>query len=156
MLHTRRQYSELLLFQGLESLCEGLEGRSSNPVAVLFDTLCHPDADLGADNPSVLEWRLEEEHAINHVVLGKLRPGGAWQVLKPTSQKMMLLGLPFYSNFICHYSVYNKLKNMRLTYWIIQSKGKKKHSLTLLLKQVIISLVYVHGLEKNYSKPMQK
>ena len=69
-------------FQGLESLCEGLEGRSSNPVAVLFDSLCHPDADLGADNPSVLEWRLEEKHAINHVVLGKLRPGGAWQVLE--------------------------------------------------------------------------
>ena len=72
----------LLVFfsQELESLCEGLEGRSSNPVAVLFDALCHPDADLGADNPSVLEWKFEEEHAINHIVLGKLRPGGAWQV----------------------------------------------------------------------------
>lgn len=68
--------------QELESLCEGVEGRSSNPVAVLFDALCHPDADLGADNPSVLEWRLEEEHAIDHVVLGKYRPGGAWQVMR--------------------------------------------------------------------------
>ena len=70
-----------IFLQELESLCEGLEGRSSNPVAVLFDALCHPDADLGADNPSVLEWKFEEEHAINHIVLGKLRPGGAWQVL---------------------------------------------------------------------------
>ena len=56
-------------------------------MAVLFDALCHPDADLGADNPSVLEWRLEEEHAINHVVLGKLRPGGAWQVPENTLSK---------------------------------------------------------------------
>ena len=75
---------KIILKQELESLCEGVEGRSSNPVAVLFDSLCHPDADLGADNPSVLEWRLEEEYAINHVVLGKLRPGGAWQVQNST------------------------------------------------------------------------
>lgn len=39
-----------------------------------------PDADLGAENPSVLEWKHEPEFAINHAVLGKNKPGGAWQV----------------------------------------------------------------------------
>lgn len=61
-------------------LAEGLEGRSPNPVALLFDALCRPDADLGVDNPSLLEWKFEKEHAIDHVVLGKGKAGGAWQV----------------------------------------------------------------------------
>ena len=69
--------------QSLEPLCEGLEGRSSNPVAVLFDALSHPDADLGADNPSLLEWRFEPRHHVDHMVLGKSRPGGSWQVIPP-------------------------------------------------------------------------
>ncbi|XP_072007671.1 oxidative stress-induced growth inhibitor 2 [Engystomops pustulosus] len=64
--------------QDLEYLSEGLEGRSSNPVAVLFDTLLHPNADIGYEYPSVLEWKLEEEHYIPHIVLGKGPPGGAW------------------------------------------------------------------------------
>lgn len=61
-------------------LAEGLEGRSPNPVALLLDALCRPDADLGVDNPSLLEWKFEKEHAIDHVVLGKGKAGGAWQV----------------------------------------------------------------------------
>ncbi|CAH2285541.1 oxidative stress-induced growth inhibitor 2 [Pelobates cultripes] len=64
--------------QDLEYLSEGLEGRSTNPVAVLFDTLLHPNADFGYDYPSVLQWKLEEEHYIPHIVLGKGPPGGAW------------------------------------------------------------------------------
>uniref|UniRef100_A0A8D0L3I7 L-amino-acid oxidase n=1 Tax=Sphenodon punctatus TaxID=8508 RepID=A0A8D0L3I7_SPHPU len=64
--------------QDLEYLSEGLEGRSSNPVAVLFDTLLHPDADFGFDYPPVLEWKLEQHHYIPHLVLGKGPPGGAW------------------------------------------------------------------------------
>ncbi|KAM8966849.1 oxidative stress-induced growth inhibitor 2 [Pelodytes ibericus] len=64
--------------QDLEYLSEGLEGRSSNPVAVLFDTLLHPNADFGYDYPSVLQWKLEQEHYIPHIVLGKGPPGGAW------------------------------------------------------------------------------
>ena len=68
------------MFQNLEFLSEGIEGRSTNPVAVLFDALCRPDADLGLDNPSLLEWVQEKEHAVDHVVLGKGKPGGAWQV----------------------------------------------------------------------------
>jgi hypothetical protein len=63
----------------LAFLSEGLEGRSSNPVGLLFDTLCRPDADLGVDNPSLLEWKFEKEHAIDHLVLGKGKAGGAWQ-----------------------------------------------------------------------------
>lgn len=66
--------------QDLEYLCEGLEGRSGNPVAVLFDTLLHPNADLGFEFPSVLQWRLEKKRHIPHLVLGKATPGGAWHV----------------------------------------------------------------------------
>ncbi|XP_061027782.1 oxidative stress-induced growth inhibitor 2 [Eubalaena glacialis] len=64
--------------QDLEYLSEGLEGRSSNPVAVLFDALLHPDADFGYDYPSILHWKLEQHHYIPHLVLGKGPPGGAW------------------------------------------------------------------------------
>ncbi|XP_053571160.1 oxidative stress-induced growth inhibitor 2 isoform X1 [Bombina bombina] len=64
--------------QDLEYLSEGLEGRSANPVAVLFDSLLHPNADFGYDYPSVLQWKLEQDHYIPHLVLGKGPPGGAW------------------------------------------------------------------------------
>lgn len=69
-----------LLEQDLEYLCEGLEGRSSNPVAVLFDSLLLPDSDFGLDHTSPLEWRYEQERAVPHLVLGKGPPGGAWHV----------------------------------------------------------------------------
>lgn len=49
-------------------------------MAVLFDTLLHPNADLGFEFPSVLQWRLEKKHHIPHLVLGKATPGGAWHV----------------------------------------------------------------------------
>ncbi|XP_067414356.1 oxidative stress-induced growth inhibitor 2 [Emydura macquarii macquarii] len=68
--------------QDLEYLSEGLEGRSSNPVAVLFDTLLHPDADFGYDYPPVLHWKLEQHHYIPHIVLGKGPPGGAWNTME--------------------------------------------------------------------------
>uniref|UniRef100_A0A8C2CDW0 Oxidative stress induced growth inhibitor family member 2 n=1 Tax=Cyprinus carpio TaxID=7962 RepID=A0A8C2CDW0_CYPCA len=66
----------------LEFLCEGLEGRSGNPVAVLFDTLLHPNADLGFEFPSVLQWRMEKKHHIPHLILGKATPGGAWHAME--------------------------------------------------------------------------
>lgn len=66
--------------QDLEYLCEGLEGRSSNPVAVLFDSLLLPDSDFGLEHTSPLEWRYEPERAVPHLVLGKGPPGGAWHV----------------------------------------------------------------------------
>ncbi|XP_035207736.1 oxidative stress-induced growth inhibitor 1-like [Stegodyphus dumicola] len=68
-----------LLEQDLCSLSEGLEGRSLNPVSVLFDTLVHPQADLGIENPSVISWIKRPEDAVNHVVLGRGVPGGSWQ-----------------------------------------------------------------------------
>ncbi|XP_029358804.1 oxidative stress induced growth inhibitor 1 [Echeneis naucrates] len=71
-----------LLEQDLEYLCEGLEGRSSNPVAVLFDSLLLPDSDFGLDHTSPLEWRFEPERAIPHLVLGKGPPGGAWHAME--------------------------------------------------------------------------
>ncbi|BFZ13100.1 hypothetical protein BsWGS_16139 [Bradybaena similaris] len=75
-----------LIEQDLPSLCEGLEGRSNNPVALLFDNLFHPDADLGADNPSALDWKHEDIHEISHVVLGKTSPGGTWQKIDGSMQ----------------------------------------------------------------------
>ncbi|XP_068197656.1 oxidative stress induced growth inhibitor 1 [Antennarius striatus] len=71
-----------LLEQDLEYLCEGLEGRSSNPVAVLFDSLLLPNSDFGLDCTSPLEWRFEAERAISHLVLGKGPPGGAWHAME--------------------------------------------------------------------------
>ncbi|XP_039972090.1 oxidative stress induced growth inhibitor 1 [Xiphias gladius] len=71
-----------LLEQDLEYLCEGLEGRSSNPVAVLFDSLLLPGSDFGLDHSSPLEWRYEPERAIPHLVLGKGPPGGAWHAME--------------------------------------------------------------------------
>ncbi|RXN09027.1 oxidative stress-induced growth inhibitor 2-like protein [Labeo rohita] len=66
----------------LEYLCEGVEGRSSNPVAVLFDALLLPDGDFGVDCASPLIWRHEPERATPHLVLGKGPPGGAWHAME--------------------------------------------------------------------------
>ncbi|XP_076869881.1 oxidative stress induced growth inhibitor 1 [Brachyhypopomus gauderio] len=75
--------SHLSLFeQDLEYLCEGLEGRSSNPVAVLFDSLLLPDSDFGLNYASPLLWRHEPQRAIPHLVLGKGPPGGAWHAME--------------------------------------------------------------------------
>lgn len=69
-----------LLLQDLEYLSEGLEGRSRNPVAVLFDTLLHPNADFGYEFPPVLQWRRDKQQHVPHLVLGRATPGGAWHV----------------------------------------------------------------------------
>ncbi|XP_029447485.1 oxidative stress-induced growth inhibitor 2 isoform X2 [Rhinatrema bivittatum] len=84
ILHSKLEEARHLsiLDQDLEYLSEGLEGRSSNPVAVLFDTLLHPDVDFGYKYPSVLQWKLEQQHYIPHVVLGKGPPGGAWHAIE--------------------------------------------------------------------------
>ncbi|KAF7711354.1 oxidative stress induced growth inhibitor 1 isoform X1 [Silurus meridionalis] len=75
--------SHLSLFeQDLEYLCEGLEGRSSNPLAVLFDSLLLPDSDFGQNCASPLVWRFEPERAMTHLVLGKGPPGGAWHAME--------------------------------------------------------------------------
>ncbi|XP_033829875.1 oxidative stress induced growth inhibitor 1 [Periophthalmus magnuspinnatus] len=81
--HKLREQPDLsLLEQDLEYLCEGLEGRSSNPVAVLFDSLLLPDSDFGLEHSSPLIWRYEPERAIPHLVLGRGPPGGAWHAME--------------------------------------------------------------------------
>nr|XP_015220594.1 PREDICTED: oxidative stress-induced growth inhibitor 1 [Lepisosteus oculatus] len=79
-----------LLDQDLGYLCEGLEGRSSNPVAVLFDSLLLPDGDFGSDCPSPLQWRHEPGRAIPHLVLGKGLPGGAWHAMEDSMLTLSL------------------------------------------------------------------
>ncbi|XP_064639755.1 oxidative stress-induced growth inhibitor 1-like [Lineus longissimus] len=74
----------------LEYLSEGLEGRSNNPVALLFDILTKPNADLGSEVPSTLNWRKHEKEICNHVVLGKGRPGGVWQSMDGSMNTLSL------------------------------------------------------------------
>ncbi|GAB1601932.1 oxidative stress-induced growth inhibitor 2-like isoform X1 [Argonauta hians] len=87
----------------LYELAQGLEGRSINPVAVLFDHMLHPDADLGVLNPSLLTWVHEKQHEIPHLVLGKWLPGGSWQQMDGNlntisiSNWMELPSLPIHS-----------------------------------------------------------
>lgn len=69
----------------LEGLASGLEGRNAGkPLSLLMDQLQHPCLDAGLDVPSLLDWVPVEEHDehkfIDHVVLGKGPPGGAWHV----------------------------------------------------------------------------
>ena len=86
--HHKKAAASLTSFavpQDLQYLSEGIEGRSSNPVAVLFDALLHPNADFGYEFPPMLQWRLEKQHHVPHLVLGRAAPGGAWHVsLSPT------------------------------------------------------------------------
>eukprot|EP00118_Oscarella_pearsei_P006921 m.32392 g.32392 ORF g.32392 m.32392 type:complete len:505 (+) comp31647_c0_seq1:73-1587(+) len=91
---------ESLLRMDLESLSEGLEGRSTHPVAVLFDSLLRPDADVGGDLPSCLNWKHSPSKRISHLVIGSGEIGGSWNdypadvlALSPGPW----LGLPGYS-----------------------------------------------------------
>ncbi|XP_022100915.1 oxidative stress-induced growth inhibitor 2-like [Acanthaster planci] len=80
-LHARLLENEeqSILQQDLEFLSSGLEGRSHNPVAVLFDNLYQPNADLVDDEKSRLEWRYHPAKAVAHRVLGRGPPGGSWR-----------------------------------------------------------------------------
>ena len=49
-------------------------------MSLLLDALQKPEADLGLELPSLLEWRQVEDGKVDHVVLGRGRPGGIWQV----------------------------------------------------------------------------
>lgn len=70
--------------ENLESLSLGLDGRGSRPLARLMDQLQHPCTDAGMDFPSLLTWKSPEQcpdhKIVDHVVLGKGPPGGAWHV----------------------------------------------------------------------------
>jgi hypothetical protein len=75
-----------LVEQDLEYLSDGLEGRSSNPVALLYDRLKHPDGDLGIDSPSCLSWTYDPSKEIDHICIGKSSgAGGSWNDLDGSS-----------------------------------------------------------------------
>lgn len=76
----KEELDDTLLLQDYFGVAEGCEGRSHNPVAVFFDTLSRPDADLGVVRSSLLEWENRPDLKVNHLILGKGRPGGCWEV----------------------------------------------------------------------------
>lgn len=81
-------------------LSEGLEGRSSHPVSLLYDTLVRPQADLGDEHPSSLMYNHRPEKLVPHVVLGKGTAGGSWNEFSPeiiTLSFASWLDLPAYS-----------------------------------------------------------
>jgi thioredoxin reductase len=83
----------------LEELSDGLEGRSNNPVSVLFDTLMCPNADIGEDHAPSLTWTHDPSKAIPHVVIGNGKPGGSWHHMQPDLETVSLghwLELPGY------------------------------------------------------------
>lgn len=88
------------VLQDLESLSEGLEGRSNNPVALLFDTLLRPNTDMDKTYPSSLRWEYDPAKAVPHIVVGREDPGGCWQFMDPAVKTLSLdrwLELPLYS-----------------------------------------------------------
>ena len=76
-------------FQDLEYLSEGLEGRSFNPVALLFDQLLRPNADLGKYQGSCLKWHYGSR-AVKHLVLGSGPPGGCWHNMQGSQLTLSL------------------------------------------------------------------
>ncbi|KAJ8247386.1 hypothetical protein GJAV_G00245790 [Gymnothorax javanicus] len=92
ILHQKLQEisGQSLLEQDLEYLSEGLDGRSTSPLSLLFDALLRPDGDLGGSAESLLTWRKEPERGVAHLVLGKGPPGGAWQAME---ESMITLSL---------------------------------------------------------------
>jgi len=93
-----------LIEQDLQFLSDGLEGRSSNPVSLLLDALQKPEADLGLELPSLLEWSSRPDKKVDHVVLGRGKPGGIWQTLNGSLLTVSLGG-------------WMELPNLSMTNW---------------------------------------
>lgn len=96
-------------------MSEGLEGRSRNPVAVLFDTLLHPNADFGYEFPSALQWRKDKQHHIPHLVLGRSSPGGAWHVSYKVDRVSFRPNLPFFCPIFNVFSSCQAMEGSMLT-----------------------------------------
>ncbi|XP_055916929.1 oxidative stress-induced growth inhibitor 2-like [Eupeodes corollae] len=95
MLRARLNYadqSKSLVEQDLIVLADGLEGRSTNPVSLLLDSLEHPCADLGMELPSMLEYRYDAKKEVDHIVLGQGPPGGSWHKMDPNLRTLSLAG----------------------------------------------------------------
>ena len=69
-----------IYLKDLEFLSDGLEGRSQNPISLLYDGLKNPGSDLGFNLDSCLDWKYDSSKEIDHLVIGKTPPGGAWNV----------------------------------------------------------------------------
>lgn len=104
LLRARLNYydaNKSLIEHDLFSLADGLEGRSTNPVSLLLDSLQHPCADLGMELPCMVEYKYHPEKEIDHLVLGRGPPGGSWHRMDPNLRTlslaawMSLPGLPF-------------------------------------------------------------
>jgi len=140
MLHARlmEEPEASLVQQDLEFLSDGMEGRSNNPVSLLFDTLQRPKADLGLDLESNLTWRLNEDKAVKHVVLGQGGPGGVWQTLDGNLKTVSL-------------GAWMQLPSLSMPEW-------EQHSTDLAEKRTRVSsvaeyytdYVKIKGLEKNF------
>ena len=63
-------------------MSEGLQGRSTNPVALLFDHLNQPNADAGLCEESTLVWKQSRDRRIPHLVVGRGRSGGSWHLMQ--------------------------------------------------------------------------
>lgn len=88
-----------LVQHDLESLADGLEGRSTNPVSLLLDSLQNPCADIGMTLPTMLQYRHHAERSVDHVVLGKGPAGGSWHRMDPKLRTLSLatwMSLPGY------------------------------------------------------------
>ncbi|XP_058837549.1 oxidative stress-induced growth inhibitor 2-like [Topomyia yanbarensis] len=79
-----------LVEHDLYSLADGLEGRSTNPVSLLLDSLQHPCADLGMELPCMVDYMYHPEKEIDHIVLGRGPPGGSWHRMDPNLRTLSL------------------------------------------------------------------
>lgn len=69
LLRARLNYADngkSLVEQDLATLADGLEGRSTNPVSLLLDSLTHPCADLGMELPSMVHYKYHPEKKVSH------------------------------------------------------------------------------------------
>ncbi|KAG4066713.1 hypothetical protein HA402_007349 [Bradysia odoriphaga] len=102
LLRARLSYADhtkSLVEQELKVLADGLEGRCTNPVSLLLDSLQNPCADLGMDLPSMLRYEYNPENQIDHVVLGKGKPGGSWHRMDPNLKTLSLAAWMSLPNF---------------------------------------------------------
>lgn len=94
------EYGLPLVHTDLLELAQGLDGRTTNPVSLLYDALMRPFADMGMDIEALVKWKRTSQQ-IDHVVLGKGPPGGSWHSMDPhiltlsLASWMALPGLPF-------------------------------------------------------------
>ncbi|CAG2112223.1 unnamed protein product [Medioppia subpectinata] len=127
-----------LVEQDLELLSDGLEGRSINKVSVLFDHLQHPEADFGVENPSTLEWRHRSDRAIDHVVIGKGLPGGAWHAMNDCKEILTIsLGS------------WMQLPDMDIREWCSEHRRESRVSLST-VANYYHNYVKTKGLMKNF------